>query len=47
MRNVFDQYSQSENRVTHALAAALLEDGKLLRPPLSLVIYQRALVPIC
>ncbi len=31
MRNVFDQYSQSENRVTHALATALHQDRKLLR----------------
>ncbi len=31
MRNVFDQYSQPENRVTHALATALHEDRKLLR----------------
>lgn len=31
MRNVFDQYSHSENRITHALATALAEDQKLLR----------------
>ncbi len=31
MRNIFDQYSQPENRVTHALASALHEDGNLLR----------------
>ncbi len=30
MRNIFDQYSQSENRVTHALMTALNEDRKLL-----------------
>ena len=30
MRNVFDQYSQPENRVTHALMTALNEDRKLL-----------------
>ena len=30
MRNVFDQYSQPENRVTHALMSALNEDRKLL-----------------
>ena len=30
MRNVFDQYSQPENRVTHALMIALNEDRKLL-----------------
>lgn len=31
MRNIFDQYSQPENRVTHALVTALHEDCKLLR----------------
>ena len=31
MRNVFDQYSTPENRLTHALATALGEDRKLLR----------------
>lgn len=31
MRNVFDQYSQPENRITHALATALHEDPALLR----------------
>lgn len=31
MRNVFDQYSQPENRVTHALVSALNEDRRLLR----------------
>ena len=31
MRNLFDQYSQPENRVTHALATALHEEPKLLR----------------
>ncbi len=30
MRNVFDQYSQPENRVTHALMTALNEDRNLL-----------------
>ena len=30
MRNIFDQYSQPENRVTHALLSALNEDRKLL-----------------
>ncbi len=30
MRNVFDQYSQPENRVTHALMTALNEDRALL-----------------
>lgn len=31
MRNVFDQYSQPENRLTHALVCALSEDAKLLQ----------------
>lgn len=31
MRNVFDQYSQAENKVTHALFSALNEDRRLLR----------------
>ena len=30
MRNVFDQYSQPENRITHALMTALNEDRRLL-----------------
>lgn len=32
MRNVFDQYSQPENRLTHALACSLDADRTLLRP---------------
>ena len=31
MRNIFDQYTQPENRLTHALACALYEDAALLR----------------
>ncbi len=31
MRNIFDQYTQPENRVTHALITALHEDRTLLR----------------
>jgi hypothetical protein len=31
LRNLFDQYSQPENRVTHALMSALNEDRQLLR----------------
>lgn len=31
MRNVFDQYTQPENRLTHALISALSEDRQLLR----------------
>ncbi|MDH5179823.1 MAG: PD-(D/E)XK nuclease family protein [Gammaproteobacteria bacterium] len=30
MRNIFDQYSQPENKLTHALVTALHEDRKLL-----------------
>jgi hypothetical protein len=30
LRNIFDQYSQPENRVTHALLCALNEDRRLL-----------------
>lgn len=30
MRNLFDQYSQPENRLTHALMTALHEDRGLL-----------------
>jgi len=30
MRNLFDQYSQPENRLTHALAVCLSEDRRLL-----------------
>ena len=31
MRNLFDQYTQPENRLTHALVTALTEDGRLLK----------------
>jgi hypothetical protein len=31
MRNLFDQYAQPENRLTHALAVCLHEDPRLLR----------------
>jgi hypothetical protein len=31
LRNIFDQYNQPENRLTHALVSALGEDHKLLR----------------
>ncbi len=37
MRNIFDQYAQPENRLTHALVCALNEDGKLLRKFVGLV----------
>ena len=30
LRNIFDQYSQPENRVTHALMTALDQDRRLL-----------------
>ncbi|MEQ9588043.1 MAG: hypothetical protein RJS97_08825 [Parvibaculaceae bacterium] len=32
MRNIFDQYEQPENRLTHALVTALDQDPKLLGP---------------
>ena len=32
MRNVFDQYSQPENRLTHALACTLDNEPRLIRP---------------
>jgi hypothetical protein len=35
MRNIFDQYSQPENRLTNALVLALHHDRKLIRPFLS------------
>lgn len=31
MRNIFDQYSQPENKLTHALATCLHEDSRLLK----------------
>lgn len=31
MRNIFDQFSQPENKLTHALASTLAMDGKLAR----------------
>jgi hypothetical protein len=31
MRNIFDQYSQPENRLTHALASVLYQDSGLLK----------------
>lgn len=37
MRNLFDQYSQPENRLSHALAVCLHEDRALLRGFLSFV----------
>ncbi|QQE12826.1 PD-(D/E)XK nuclease family protein [Planctomycetota bacterium] len=37
MRNIFDQYSQPENKVTHALITALTEDRKLLKPFLKML----------
>ena len=32
MRNVFDQYEQPENKLTHALLSTLNGDRRLLRP---------------
>jgi hypothetical protein len=31
MRNLFDQYTQPENRLTHALVSSLAQDDDLLR----------------
>jgi hypothetical protein len=41
MRNVFDQYSQPENRLTHALSVALAEDRRLLRRFLAWAVGKR------
>ena len=32
MRNIFDQYKQPENKLTHALACTLVNEPKLIRP---------------
>ena len=32
MRNLYDQYDQPENKLTHALVSTLANDRKLLRP---------------
>lgn len=45
MRNVFDQYDQPENRLTHALATALNSDPKLVRPFLRNVVGVRGPIP--
>ena len=37
MRNVFDQYDQPENRVTHALLSCLHNDRQLIRPFLNML----------
>jgi hypothetical protein len=37
LRNIFDQYSQPENRITHALLTAINEDQKLLMKFLRLI----------
>jgi len=41
VRNVFDQYDQPENRLTHALMVTLANDKKLVRPFLKLVKAKR------
>lgn len=43
MRNVFDQYRQNENRLTHALVSALYEDNALCRAFLKWVLGSRKL----
>ena len=45
MRNVFDQYTQDENRITHALLTALNEDRALLRRFLKELV--RVTSPVC
>jgi len=42
VRNVFDQYDQPENRLTHAVMVTLANDKKLVRPFLKLVGVKRA-----
>ena len=37
MRNIFDQYDQAENKLTHALISTLYHDRKLIRPFLHLL----------
>jgi len=32
LRNVFDQYEQPENRLTHALVCTLASEHRLIRP---------------
>lgn len=41
MRNVFDQYEQQENKLTHALMVTLANDKKLVRPFLKFVGVKR------
>ena len=41
MRNVFDQYDQPENKLTHALMVTLANDKKLVRPFLKFVGVKR------
>ncbi|KMP10292.1 hypothetical protein UR09_06725 [Candidatus Nitromaritima sp. SCGC AAA799-A02] len=45
MRNIFDQYSQPENRITHALVTALNEDRKLLNKFLHFILGSNKLNP--
>jgi len=41
VRNIFDQYDQPENKLTHALMVTLANDKKLVRPFLELVGVKR------
>jgi len=42
MRNIFDQYDQPENRLTHALVSCLSEDRKLLKLFLKWILKEKA-----
>ncbi len=45
MRNIFDQYGQQENRLTHALASTLKEDPKVMRQFLQWVLGTGKSIP--
>ena len=45
MRNLFDQYDQPENKLTHALVCTLQSDPKLLRPFLKQLLRIRGKLP--
>ncbi|MDD4888867.1 MAG: hypothetical protein PHU85_02970 [Phycisphaerae bacterium] len=46
MRNLFDQYEQAENRLTHALMTTLHNDRKLIRPFLGWLLGTKQLPPM-
>ncbi len=47
MRNVFDQYEQNENKLTHALMCALAEDDQLCRRFLKWILASKVQIPTC